>query len=288
MKNKFKILITGANGQLGQSFAQELKRKKTDFLALTSDQLDITDFEKARKMIKKYNPCFVINCAAYNEVDKAEKDWQKAFLVNGIGVKNLVLACNNNNSVFIHFSSDYVFNGKKESAYTIADSTDPINRYGESKYLGEKLVENLSKKYYLIRLSWVFGKNPGASFPLKLIEWAKKNKNLRIVNDEISSPSFVKDITKATLDLINTGQYGLYHMTNKGFCSRYEWAKYILEKINWEGEIIPIKSKELNILTKRPKFSVLDNFPLKYAIGYELPSWQDATERFLKEIKEQI
>jgi len=280
MKNK-KILITGADGQLGREMALELEKRNVNYSAFEREKLDITDFKKVNKVIKDFKPDFVINCAAFNDVDKAEEDWEKAFLVNGIGTRNLALSCNKNNSIFVHYSSDFIFDGEKKSPWTIADIPNPINKYGESKYLGEKFLENLSEKYYLIRLSWVFGKNPEVSFPLKLIKRAKKNKTLKIVDDQISSPSFVKDITKATFDLIKTEQYGLYHMTNKGFCSKYQWAKYILEKINWKGKILPGKSEEFKILAKRPKFSVLDNFPLKYIIGYELPSWQDATERFL-------
>lgn len=281
MKNKFKILITGADGQLGQSFGAELKRKKTDFLALTIGQLDITDFEKTRRVIKKYNPCFVINCASYNNVDEAETNWQQAFFVNGIAVKNLALVANEIKSILIHYSSDYVFSGEKEDAYTIADNPDPINQYGKSKLLGENFVQNFSENYYLIRLSSVFGNNPEASFPLKLLSWAKNKKEIKVVEDQVFSPTFVEDVVKATIDLIKTNQFGLYHMTNSGYCSRYEWAKYILKKIDWKGKCLSVKSDKFSTPAKRPKFSVLDNFPLKETIGYNLPGWQQATDKFL-------
>ncbi len=282
MNNKIKILITGANGQLGKEIARQLKKKESNYLALSRKKLDITDFNAVQKTIKNFQPNFVINCAAYNAVDRAEKDWRLAFLANGIGVKNLALACNEINSTLIHFSSDFVFDGEKDSSYTIADNPSPINKYGESKYLGEKFIQDLSAKYYLIRLSWVFGDNSKASFPLKLIEWAKKNKVLKIVNDQISSPSFVEDISRAVFNLIKTNQYGLYHLTNQGFCSKYEWAKYILKKINWPGKIVPVKSQEFKTPARRPKFSVLDNFPLEQTIKYKLPPWQEATDQFLK------
>lgn len=285
MKNKFKILIIGADGQLGQSFAQELKRKKTGFLALTSSQLDITNFEKVRKVVKKYNPRFVINCAAYTNIDEAEREWQKAFFINGIAVKNLALVVNKIKSILIHYSSDYVFSGEKGDAYTIADNPCPINLYGKSKLLGENFVQNFSENYYLIRLSSVFGNNPKASFPLKLLSWAKSKKEIKVVEDQVFSPTFVEDVVKATFDLIKTNQFGLYHMTNSGYCSRYEWAKYILKKIDWKGKCLPVKSSEFSIPAKRPKFSVLDNFPLKETIGYNLPGWQQATDKFLKNNK---
>ncbi len=288
MRNNVKIIVTGADGQLGKEFARELNKSDINHLAFDKDSLDITDFKKVNEVIEKIKPDFVINCAAFNDVDGAEKEWQKAFLVNGVAARNLVLACNRNNSVFVHYSSDYVFDGKKGAPYTIADAPGPINKYGESKRLGERNVEHLSERYYLIRLSWVFGENPKASFPLKLMERAKTNKTLKIVNDQISSPAFVEDITKATLDLIGSGQYGLYHLANEGFCSRYEWAKYVLEKLKWQGELLPAESGDFETPAQRPRFSALDNFPLKSIISYKLPAWQEATDKFLKRIQKNL
>lgn len=285
MSQKKKILITGADGQLAKAIISELKKQNVNYLALTKEKLDIIDSKKVNKTVENFKPDFIINGAAFNNVDGAEQNWQQAFLVNGIAVRNLVLASNKFKAILVHYSTDYVFDGQKKSPYTIVDRPNPINKYGESKYLGEQFVKHLSKKYYLIRLSWVFGENPEACFPLKLIQWAKKNKSLKIVDDQISSPSFVEDIARATLDLIESQQYGLYHMTNYGSCSKYEWAKYILKKLKWPGEIKPAKSKEFNNLAPRPEFSILDNFPLKYIIGYDLPDWQKATDKFLEKFQ---
>jgi len=276
-----KFLVTGADGQLGEEFKKELKKRKLNYIALTREEFDITDFQNVLKVVTNYKPDFLINCAAYNDVDRVEEDWETAFLVNGIGPKNLALASSKNDCVFIHYSTDYVFNGESKIPYTIADSPKPINKYGKSKFLGENFVRDFAEKYYLIRLSSVFGNNPKASFPLKLISWAKEKKELKIVDDQFFSPTFTGDVVKATLDLIKTDAYGLYHMTNSGYCSRYEWAKYILEKIHWQGKIIPAKSEDFHSLAKRPKFSVLNNFPLKDIIGYCLPDWKEATERYL-------
>jgi len=284
MKNDVKILITGADGQLGQAFTQELEEKGINHLSLKKDKLDVTDFKEVDKTVKEYKPDFLINCAAYNDVDRAEEDWETAFLVNGVAVKNLALITKENNCVLVHYSTDYVFDGEKGSPYTIADIPCPISKYGESKLLGEKFIQNFSKDYYLIRLSSVFGNNPEASFPLKVLSWSKKKEEIKVVEDQVFSPSFTEDIVKATLDLIDTKQYGLYHMTNSGFCSRYEWAKFILEKSEWQGKILPCKSEDFNLKAKRPKFSVLDNFPLKKIINNQLPTWQEATEEFLKKI----
>ncbi|HOK94422.1 MAG TPA: dTDP-4-dehydrorhamnose reductase [Candidatus Pacearchaeota archaeon] len=271
-----KFLITGAEGQLGEEFLKEAKKKKLNCLALTREELDITDFEKVQKVVEGARPDFLINCAAYNDVDRAEEDWKTAFLVNGIGPKNLAIAAQENNCVLVHYSTDYVFDGKKNSPYTIVDKPAPINKYGQSKLLGENFVKDFAGKYFLIRLSAVFGNNPKASFPLKILSWAKEKKELKIVDDQVFSPTFTGDVVKGTFDLIKSGEYGLYHMTNSGYCSRYEWAKYILEKIGWQGKILRAKSKDFQSAAKRPKFSVLDNFPLK-----EMEGWKEATERYL-------
>ncbi len=271
-----KFLITGAEGQLGKEFLKEAKKKKLNCLALTREELDITDFEKVQKVVEGARPDFLINCAAYNDVDRAEEDWKTAFLVNGIGPKNLAIAAQENNCVLVHYSTDYVFDGKKNSPYTIVDKPAPINKYGQSKLLGENFVKDFAGKYFLIRLSAVFGNNPKASFPLKILSWAKEKKELKIVDDQVFSPTFTGDVVKGTFDLIKSGEYGLYHMTNSGYCSRYEWAKYILEKIGWQGKILRAKSEDFQSAAERPKFSVLDNFPLK-----EMEGWREATERYI-------
>ena len=271
-----KFLITGAEGQLGEEFLKEAKKKKLNCLALTREELDITDFEKVQKVVEGARPDFLINCAAYNDVDRAEEDWKTAFLVNGIGPKNLAIAAQENNCVLVHYSTDYVFDGKKNSPYTIVDKPAPINKYGQSKLLGENFVKDFAGKYFLIRLSAVFGNNPKASFPLKILSWAKEKKELKIVDDQVFSPTFTGDVVKGTFDLIKSGEYGLYHMTNSGYCSRYEWAKYILEKIGWQGKILRAKSEDFQSAAERPKFSVLDNFPLK-----EMEGWREATERYI-------
>ncbi|MDD4409352.1 MAG: dTDP-4-dehydrorhamnose reductase [Candidatus Pacebacteria bacterium] len=285
MENNQKILILGADGQLGQSFVLELERQGLKFLALTSSDLDITDFGRMNEVIRNYSPDYIINCAAYNNVDKAEEDWENAYLVNGLAVRNLAIISEDIGSVLIHYSTDYVFSGEKDKSYNIGDEPDPISAYGRSKLLGECFLRDFARKYYLIRLSAVFGNNPNASFPLKLLSWSKTKDVLEIVDDQVFSPTFVDDVVIATLELIETGQFGLYHMTNSGQCSRYEFAKYILDSVNWKGKCLPIESNKIETLAKRPKFSVLDSFPLGKVIGYKLPDWHDSVDKFLINIK---
>jgi dTDP-4-dehydrorhamnose reductase len=279
-----KILITGANGQLGKDFQKYLKQNKIDYIPTDSSDLDITNLNQIRQFAKENkNITHIINCAAYNAVDKAEEEWEKAYRINGLGVRNLALISNEINAELIHYSTDYVFSGDKGSKYTIYDTPNPINKYGESKALGEK-ESTLSHKRYLIRVSWVFGTG-NTNFAKKVINWSKNKEELRIVDDEISSPTYTKDLVKATMNLINLKAYGTYHITNTP-CSRYEWAEYILEKINWKGKLNKAKKEEFDLPAKRPDYAVLDNFGYKETTGQTMPDWKNATKRFLDELKE--
>ncbi len=281
MKNK-KILITGAKGQLAQSFKEKLSSENEVFL-LTKKDLDITQFDQVKENILSKKPDIIFNCAAYNMVDKAEKDWKKAFLVNGIALKYLAHFSNKINALLFHFSSDYVFSGQKQE-YNIADIPNPINKYGQSKLLGEKMVKSFANKYFIIRTSWLFGKNPKSSFPLKALNWAKEKNSLKIVSDQIGSPTFVNDLADVSIKLFQTNNFGLYHFSNSGQCSKYDWAKLILKQVGWQGKLEKAKASDFDTLAKRPQSTSLNNFPIEKILNYKTPTWQDATKRFLNNL----
>jgi len=275
------IVITGAGGQLGQDMVRVCTMRNLSVHAADSRQLDITDYRAIKKYLAEH-PCDVLfNCAAYTAVDQAEKEWKTAFRVNGLGVRNLVRAVNECGGILVHYSTDFVFDGESNRPYTIVDVPHPLNRYGESKLFGEQYVRDLSERYYLIRVSWVFGKGR-TNFVKKVIGWSKTGKELRIVDDQVSSPTYTLDLAKATLDLVDTGMYGLYHITNSGSCSRYDWASYILALLGWQGTLLPVSSDKFPMPARRPRFSVLDNFGSPEVLGYSLPDWKDATTRFLR------
>lgn len=275
-------LITGANGQLGQDFQLLCKERKFEFIA-TDLELDITNLDLLRNFVKNKHIEVIINCAAYNAVDNAEKDWRTAYLINGIGPRNLAIVANEIGAKFVHYSTDYIFDGEKEEPYTILDTPNPISKYGESKLLGEKFTLQLSRFYYLIRVSWVFGKG-NVNFVKKILEWSREKSVLSVVDDQISSPTYTFDLARITFDLLKTDAYGLYHITNSEYCSRYDWANYILKRVNWKGELRRAKSQDFNTLATRPKFSALENFGIKETIGYKMPKWNKATDRFLEEL----
>lgn len=278
-----RVMITGAGGQLGQEMAKQAGMRGYDTIPFTSRELDITGAGAVRGAILRHRPDAVINCAAYNAVDQAERDWKRAFLVNGLAVRNLALAAHEAGAVLVHYSTDYVFDGLSPRPYTIADRPNPLSRYGESKLLGEQAVRDHSRRYFLIRTSWVFG--PGnTNFAQKVIEWSRQNDRLKIVDDQVSSPTCTRDLADATLGLLETGQFGLYHLTNGGSCSRYEWAKYILDATGWKGVLLPAKSEEFPTPARRPAYSVLDNFGAAEVRGQDLPPWEDATHAYLEEV----
>jgi dTDP-4-dehydrorhamnose reductase len=278
-----KVLVTGSEGQLAREVTRVSVLKGHEVLPMKKKELDIKDPDAVLQRLSKTMPDIVINCAAYNDVDGAEANLKEAILVNGMGPKNLALSSKKIGAALVHFSTDYVFDGEKTSPYKITDMPNPISTYGHSKLMGEQSVMTLADRHFLIRTSWVFGEGR-FSFPKKVLEWASKNDKLRIVDDQISCPSYAADLADALMELIETRKYGLYHMTNSGHTSRYGWAAFILDMAGWHGRCEPAKSTEFPTPAKRPAYSALDNSPLQEVIGRLLPSWQDATDRFLKKI----
>lgn len=233
-----KFLITGKDGQASLAFADLLYERKEDFVAFGRKELDITDLKAVREAVLTHKPGAVFNGAAYNDVDKAETDWEQAFLINGIGPRNLAIVCEEAGIPLVTFSTDYVFDGTKGSPYTVADVPNPINVYRKSKLMGEHYVQSLSTKYILARASWVFGVTGKAEscFPKKVLKWAETKKKLRVVDDQVSSPTYAPGLADAVYALLQDRAWGLFHITNTGFCSRYKWARVVLHLAgqSWE------------------------------------------------------
>ncbi|ABS56267.1 dTDP-4-dehydrorhamnose reductase [Methanoregula boonei 6A8] len=279
-----RVLITGVNGQLGQDIRKVCEQNSIDHIATGSKELNISNVSEVQHFVKKNPVDVIINCAAYNAVDLAETEWKKAYRVNGLGVRNLATAANSLGAVFVHFSTDYVFDGKSRLPYTIADLPRPISRYGMSKLLGETMTRDIADTFILIRTSWVFGKG-NDNFPKKIMGWSKNKTELKVVDDQVASPTYTADLAKATLDLILKNARGMYHITNSGYCSRYEWAEFLLAKVGWKGNLVRGSSDEFMSAAQRPAYSVLDNFGTPECLGYSLPDWKDATERFLQDLE---
>jgi dTDP-4-dehydrorhamnose reductase len=276
-----KYLITGRNGQLAREFIRTFEEQSIDFIAPDEAHLDITVSRKVKDVVDEYRPDVIINCAAYNLVDKAEQDKSTALAVNAIGPQNLAQAANAHKAVLVHFGSDYVFDGTKEHGlYVEDDSVNPVNEYGKSKLAGEQLVLESNNRSLVLRLSWVFG--PGKqNFLFKLREWTKNSEYLKIACDEFSVPTHTVTVVDVTLKALTQGLSGRYHLTNSGYCSRYEWARMALNRMGVKKFIRPVSMDSFNLLAKRPKFSAMSNGRIESILNVTIPSWEEAVELFL-------
>jgi dTDP-4-dehydrorhamnose reductase len=273
------FLITGARGQLAQAFQALFAEQQIAFVALDKSALDITSRDHIHQAFDRYQPQAVINCAAYNLVDDAQKDSRPAFKINAEAVGYLAQACLDVEAALVHFSTDYVFDGQKPEPYTEDDAPRPINHYGQSKFEGETILRSVFDDFLLCRVSWVFGQGQ-KNFLHKLTTWAKNASTLKIACDEVSVPTFTQDIALVTLKALQKKLKGLYHVTNSGYCTRAQWAKYFFTQQHLSRVIQEVSKSEFDLAAKRPDYSVLSNEKIQRQTGLEIPSWQDAMNRF--------
>jgi dTDP-4-dehydrorhamnose reductase len=278
-----KYLITGKNGQLAREFIRRFEERSLDFAAPDESQLDITSRQAVADVVASLKPDVVINCAAYNLVDEAEAKPDAAFAVNAEGPHHLALAAADHKAILVHFGSDYVFDGLKETGlYTEDDAPNPLNEYGKSKLAGERHVLEEHGRSLVLRLSWVFGAGK-QNFVHKLLEWAKRSEYLKVACDEFSVPTYTGTVVDVTLKALDQGVTGRYHLTNSGFCSRYEWAKVILSSTGIGKFIRPVSMDTFNLLAQRPKFSAMSNAGIAGLLNLDIPSWDEAVRSFLQE-----
>ena len=279
-----KILLTGSNGQLGYDFRWLFDRLGIEYIATDYKELDITNDEELEKFFKRNNDfTYIINCAAYNDVDKAETD-ERVFLLNEEAPLKLSKWAKKIDAVFVTYSTDFVFDGKKGGSYTEEDFSVPVSKYGLSKANGERKVLSNYEKSFVIRTSWVFG-IANSNFNTQVISWSKTRNELNIVDDQISAPTYSKDLAEFSWKLIQTGKFGLYHISNSGIASKYDQAKYVLDKIGWSGILGRAKTKEFNLPAARPEYSKLDSTKVEKLLGEKIPSWQSGIDRFLEEMR---
>ena len=279
-----KILLTGSNGQLGRDFQKLFDSLKIEYIATDYQELDIISDKNLEKFFEKNNDfTHIINCAAYNDVDKAEID-NKVFLLNEQAPQKLAEFSKKISAIFVTYSTDFVFDGKKEKDYIEDDTPTPVSNYGLAKANGEKLTLEAYEKSFVIRTSWVFGK-ANNNFNTQVINWSKTRDKLNIVDDQISVPTYSKDLAEFSWKLIQTGQFGLYHITNNGTASKYDQAKYVLEKIGWKGKLGTTKTEDFNLPAKRPHFSKLSSEKVEKLLGEKIPDWKSGIDRYLEEMR---
>lgn len=279
-KDAMKILVTGAGGMLGQSLTPCLQKRGHKATALPKEELDVTNMATVKSTLKKLSPDLVIHCAAYTRVDQAEAEPALAYLINGYGTENLAVAAADNEIPVLYVSSDYVFDGEQNYPYTTWDDTKPLSVYGKSKLAGEKAIERHLSRFYIVRTSWLYGPH-GSNFVDTITKMSAERDQLRVVSDQMGTPTCTTTLSEVLADLIATGRFGVYHATDEGVTNWYEFAKEIVKGQPRPVEVVPIETKDMPRPATRPKYSVLDKTTLINTIGRELVPWRSALADYL-------
>lgn len=278
-----RVFVTGVRGQLGYDVMRELEKRGIDAVGVDIQEMDITDAASVEKVIKSAAPDAVIHCAAYTAVDAAEDNEELCRKVNADGPKNIARVCRELDIKMLQVSTDYVFDGEGERPWEPDDPCGPRSVYGQTKYEGELAVQEILEKYFIVRIAWVFGVN-GKNFVKTMLKLAETHDSLTVVNDQFGSPTYTYDLAGLLVDMIQTDKYGIYHATNEGFCSWYEFACAIFEKAGKKVEVKPVTTAEYGAKAFRPHNSRMSKEKLTANGFRRLPAWEDALERYLKEI----
>ena len=280
--NKMKVLVTGVAGQLGYDVVAVLKQKQIESLGVDKSDFDITDEETTKNYIRKYNPDIVIHCSAYTAVDQAEDQKELCYAVNALGTRYIAEVCKEIDAKMIYISTDYVFSGEGTNFYEITDVPNPQNIYGETKLAGEEFVQKILEKYFIVRISWVFGIN-GNNFVKTMLRLGAEKEEISVVADQFGAPTYTADLAPLLYDMIRTEKYGVYQATNEGICSWAEFAEEIFKVAKINCKVNYINTEEYLTKAKRPKNSRLSKVSLDNGGFKHLPAWQDAVKRFIQD-----
>lgn len=286
-----KVLVTGAEGQLGIDVVDIFRQIGHEVISCGRKELDITDMDNSQRIIIRHSPDIIIHCAAYTDVDAAETDVDSAYLVNTVGTRNIALASESVGAKLVYISTDYVFNGQSDRPYHEYDNTDPQSIYGKSKRAGELMVQELTTKWFIVRTSWMFGLH-GNNFVKTMLRLGREKPQLQVVNDQKGSPTYTKDVVQFLANLIASEKYGVYHASNSGACTWYEFTKAIFEDagellgVNLSAILEPCTTDQYPRPAPRPQNSVLDHVAIRTNGFDELPHWRDGLRSFLLAIKQ--
>lgn len=281
-----KVLVTGVKGQLGYDVVRELEKRGHQAIGVDIEEMDITDAVAVEKVLTEVQPDAVIHCSAFTAVDRAEEESEICRKVNVEGTENIAKICKKLDCKTLYLSTDYIFSGDGERPWEPDDAASPLNAYGQSKYDGELALKKYVEKYFIVRISWVFGVN-GNNFVKTMLRLGRENGAVKVVDDQIGSPTYTYDLSGLLVDMIESDHYGAYHATNEGICSWYEFAKEIFRAAGMNEVVVtPVKSGEFPVKAKRPKNSRMSKEKLVKNGFSLLPTWQDAVNRYIKELNE--
>ncbi|SHK15641.1 dTDP-4-dehydrorhamnose reductase [Hespellia stercorisuis] len=279
-----KVLVTGAKGQLGTDVMNELAKRGYEGIGVDVEEMDITDAAKVKEVITAAGVDAVIHCAAYTAVDAAEDNVELCRKINAEGTVNIAKVCGDLDIKLMYISTDYVFNGQGTRPWEPDDKREPLNVYGQTKYEGELAVEKYAKKFFTVRIAWVFGVN-GKNFIKTMLQLAENHDALTVVDDQVGSPTYTYDLAVLLVDMISSDKYGRYHATNEGMISWYEFAVEIFRQAGIEMKVTPVSSEMYPAKAKRPSNSRMSKDKLEENGFNRLPLWQDALKRYLEIIK---
>ncbi|MEI7884123.1 MAG: dTDP-4-dehydrorhamnose reductase [Clostridia bacterium] len=278
-----RVLVTGANGQLGYDMIKRLVILELEYIGTDIAEFDLTNELETKAFIKNYKPDVVIHCAAYTAVDKAEDEKELCYKINVLGTRYIAEACAEIQAKLVYISTDYVFDGAGEKPFEVTDKPNPINYYGQTKYEGELEVQKALEKYFIVRTSWVFGSN-GNNFVKTMLRLGKEKSEIAVVDDQFGSPTYTYDLAELLAEMIATEKYGIYHATNEGYCSWYEFAKEIFKQAGMKVKINPVKTEEYPTEAKRPRNSRINRINLDRAGFGRMEPWEEALLKYFNEL----
>lgn len=278
-----KVLVTGVKGQLGHDVVRELEKRGMEAVGVDIEEMDITDAASVDRVIRAAAPDAVIHCAAYTAVDAAEENEAVCRKVNADGPRNIAQVCRELDIRMLYISTDYVFDGQGDHIWEPEDACAPKSVYGQTKYEGELAVQELLDKFFIVRIAWAFGRN-GNNFVKTMLRLAETHDTITVVNDQFGSPTYTYDLARLLVDMVQTEKYGVYHATNEGFCSWYDFACAIFREAGVNVKVVPVTSAEYGAKANRPMNSRMSKEKLSDNGFERLPDWKDAVARYLKEI----
>ena len=276
-----KILVTGCNGQLGKAIQKEYESEAAELILTDVADLDITDNAQVLQFVREHKPQVIMNCAAHTAVDLCEEQWDLAYRINAIGPRNLAIAATQTGAKLMHISTDYVFSGDGDHPYTEFDPVGPNSAYGKTKLEGERFVQQFAKNYFIIRTAWLYG--DGKNFVKTMLKLSETRDNVSVVKDQFGSPTSAKELAKMMHYLEPTENYGLFHGTCEGSCSWADFADEIFRLAGLPTKVKHITTEEYGSATRRPAYSVLDNYMLRLTTDFRMADWQDAIREYMEE-----